>query len=495
MVFNSYEFLIFFPIVVSIYFICPKKIRYIWLLVASYYFYMSWNPKYAMLIGASTIITYFSGILIEKYPDRIKYKKCVVAVSFISNLSILVFFKYFDFLLRNINAVLNVINMDNISKPFDVLLPVGISFYTFQALGYTVDVYRKDISAEHNILKYALFVSFFPQLVAGPIERSKNLLRQINDVPLKGILDYKRITNGLIIMLWGMFQKMVIADRIAILVNQVFDSYYMYGSVILCLGAVGFAVQIFCDFSSYSTIAIGAAQVMGFTLMENFDAPYFSKSIKEFWRRWHISLSTWFRDYLYIPLGGSRCTKLRKNINLMVTFLVSGLWHGASYNFVAWGGIHGIYQIIGEGTKPLRNTVYGKLKVNTECFSWKLGQGIITFVFVDFAWIFFRCDSLSQTAGYIRRLFSRPDFWVFFDGSFYTLGLSRQEWNVLLFSLLVLVLVELAQYITNKRVDILLSGQNIWFRWGIIFVLLFCIYAFGIYGPNVTAETFIYFQF
>lgn len=265
-------------------------------------------------------------------------KKSVVAGSFLINLGILFFFKYFDFILDNLNNVLKGFNIEVLNKPFDIILPVGISFYTFQALSYTMDVYREEIKAEKNILKYALFVSFFPQLVAGPIERSKNLLMQINTVPLKKLLNYERIMSGLSTMLYGYFLKMVIADRIAVIVNTVYDQYYMFGSVELVFASICFAIQIYCDFSSYSMIAVGAAKVMGFDLMENFNTPYFASSIKDFWRRWHISLSTWFRDYLYIPLGGNRCSTVRKYFNLILTFLISGLWHGAQWHYILWGG-------------------------------------------------------------------------------------------------------------------------------------------------------------
>lgn len=323
--------------------------RYIWLLCASYYFYMSWNPKYALLIAFSTVVTYLSGLLIgiinenngdssSQLQKSVRLKKWVVAGSFTVNLAILFFFKYFDFALSNVNRILTAVGISMIEKPFDVLLPVGISFYTFQALSYTMDVYRGDVRAERNILKYALFVSFFPQLVAGPIERSKNLLSQVEKAHTFQLWNYNRIANGAVIMLWGYFQKMVIADRVALLVDTVYDKYWLYGSTALILASVLFAVQIYCDFASYSSIAIGAAEIMGFSLMENFDTPYFSRSVKEFWRRWHISLSSWFRDYLYIPLGGNRKGKVRKYINTMVVFLTSGLWHGASWNFVVWGG-------------------------------------------------------------------------------------------------------------------------------------------------------------
>ena len=492
MLFNSYDFMVFFPIVILIYFIVPRKARYIWLLIASYYFYMGWNPKYALLIAISTVITYMSGRLLDKAES---HRKWIVAGSFITNIGILVFFKYFDFLLGNLNAALAVIGATPIDKPFDVLLPVGISFYTFQALSYTMDVYRREIPAEKNILRYALFVSFFPQLVAGPIERSKNLLSQVAHVEEISLWDYERVTRGLMLMLWGLFQKMVIADRVAILVDTVYDSYWMYGSIELILATVLFAVQIYCDFSSYSTISIGAARVMGFQLMENFSTPYFARSIKEFWQRWHISLSTWFRDYLYIPLGGNRCSRLRRYFNLMVTFLVSGLWHGASWSFIAWGGLHGSYQIIGDILRPWKERLIKKYKIRSESFSYKLGQAFITFVLVDFAWIFFRMNSFRYSLQLIGRIFTEWDPWVLFDKSLYDLGLSQQEMSIAGFAVLILILIDLVRYLRGKALDEALAGQCLWFRWGALLFLLFYIIIFGIYGPTFEAKQFIYFQF
>lgn len=322
MQFNSIHFMMFFPIVLFIYFIIPGKVRKIWLLIASYYFYMSWNPKYAILIIVSTLLTYSSGILMEKYRNIGKY---ILTLCFISNLAILAVFKYGNFFIETLNRILQRCHISIIEQRFDFLLPVGISFYTFQALGYIIDVYRGDTKAEKNLLQYALFVSFFPQLVAGPIERSKNLLTQIQDIPAIKLGNAKRVTSGAILMIWGFFMKMVIADRIAIFVNAVFDGYFMFGSTELCLAAVGFAIQIYCDFGSYSLIAVGASKIMGIQLMENFDTPYFSVNIKDFWSRWHISLSTWFRDYLYIPLGGNRKGNFRKYLNKMLTFIISGL--------------------------------------------------------------------------------------------------------------------------------------------------------------------------
>ena len=343
MLFNSYEFLIFFPIVTLIYFLIPHKVRYIWLLITSYYFYMCWNVKYALILLLSTFITYISGLLIEEANEikskkiSIKWKNIFMFFCFIINLLILFLFKYFDFAVENINIILSNLGMKVLKPSFDVVLPVGISFYIFQALSYTVDVYRKDVQAEKNFFKYALFVSFFPQLVAGPIERSKNLLKQIHE---RHYFNAQRVKDGLLLMIWGGFQKIVVADRAAIVVDTIFNNFPKYGGMYIIVGALLFAIQIYCDFAGYSTIAIGVAKVMGFELMENFNAPYFSQSVSEFWRRWHISLSSWFRDYLYIPLGGNRKGKLRKYINLMIVFLVSGLWHGAEWSFVVWGALN-----------------------------------------------------------------------------------------------------------------------------------------------------------
>ena len=498
MLFNSYSFLVFFPIVVLIYFFIPKKARYIWLLIASYYFYMCWNATYALLIAFSTLTTYVCGVAVDFCNKNTKYsswKKGIVSLNVIINLFLLGFFKYFDFILENINAVLNQVNVTVIHSPFDIILPVGISFYTFQALGYSIDVYRGEIKAEKNFFKYALFVSFFPQLVAGPIERSKNLLQQIDSIEDIKVFNYRRICNGLILMLWGFFLKMVLADRIAVLVNTVFDKYYMYSSFELVVAAVGFAVQIYCDFSSYSTIACGAAEVMGFQLMENFESPYFSLSIKEFWRRWHISLSTWFKDYLYIPLGGNRCSKVRNNVNLMITFLVSGLWHGANWTFIAWGGIHGMYQVIGGFLAPIKEKFIHKAGIDRQKFSFKLGQCIINFILVDFAWIFFRANTITEAVEYIYRIFAKFNPWALFDGTLYTLGLDRPEMNICIFALVILFIVDVIKYKYKLRIDAFLEKECLWFRWSVIFALIFCVTILGKYGGSYDAQQFIYFQF
>ncbi|MCI9124618.1 MAG: MBOAT family protein [Eubacterium sp.] len=508
MLFNSLHFLIFFPVVVLLYFVIPRKVKYLWLLAASYYFYMGWNAKYALLIAFSTVVTWLSGLLFgmcqkpgQDGPEQKKEgrkKKWIVAASFLINLGILFFFKYFDFALDNLNFILSKIGIALVEKPFDVVLPVGISFYTFQALGYTMDVYREKIKPEKNLLKYALFVSFFPQLVAGPIERSQNLLGQIRQIGSNGfreLWDYDRIVSGLVLMLWGYFQKLVIADRLAVFVDEIFNSWYFYGTVELVLAAVAFSIQLYCDFASYSTIAIGAAKVMGFTLMENFDTPYFAKSIQEFWRRWHISLSTWFKDYLYIPLGGSRCGRLRRHINMMITFLVSGLWHGASWHFVVFGAIHGMYQVIGAETAEIRKKITDRLGVKRESFSFGLGQILVTYALTASSMIIFRASSLSQAFGIFKRIFTKPDPWALTDGSLFILGINYAQRDILAAALVIMLLVSILRYWKKETLDVFLAKQCLWFRWLVVLILVIFIFLFGVYGPGFDANQFIYFQF
>ena len=491
MLFNSYSFMIFFPIVLAIYFVIPKKARYMWLLLASYYFYMGWNVKYAALIAFSTIITYVCGRLLGKT----QHKKWVIGGCIGINLAILFFFKYFDFFMGSINQVLAKVGVSLLQTGFDIILPVGISFYTFQALGYIIDVYRGDIEPEKNFFRYALFVSFFPQLVAGPIERSKNLLKQVDHVEEIRLWNYKRIADGLTLMLWGYFLKMVIADRVAILVDTVYNQYWMYGSIEIILATFLFGVQIYCDFASYSQIAIGAAKVMGFELMENFNAPYLANSVKDFWRRWHISLSSWFKDYLYIPLGGNRCSRIKKYRNLMITFLVSGLWHGANWTFVIWGGLHGIYQIIGDVLRPVKEKLNQKLAVKTESFSYKFGQIAITYILVSFTWLFFRAESVTAAFDMIRSMFVKFNPWVLFDQSLYTLGLNVTEVHILLVAVVILILVDGVRFFKAQTIEKFLNEQCLYFRWGIIFFLVFYIFIFGSYGIGYSAQQFIYFQF
>lgn len=500
MQFNSIHFLVFFPIVLLVYFIVPKKLRYIWLLGASYYFYMSWNVEYAILIAFSTLVTYLCSIIIDQFSKedgkswRVM-RKLTLWLCIGVNLAILFMFKYLDFAIDNLNVIFDKVGISIIENNFDLLLPVGISFYTFQALGYVIDVYRKDVEAEYNLFKYALFVSFFPQLVAGPIERSGKLLNQIKNTDKIKIWNYEHIVKGFMIMMWGFFLKVVIADRAATVVNTVFDSYYAYGSFELVVGVVLFAVQIYCDFASYSTIAIGAAQIMGFELMDNFDTPYFAMSIKEFWRRWHISLSTWFRDYLYIPLGGNRKGKARKYLNTMIVFITSGLWHGASWTYIVWGGLHGMYQVIGDMTRPVKDKLTKKFNVRTQAASYKIVQMLTTFALTCVAWVFFRADSITVAAEYIARIFTHLNPWALTTGVIYNIGLDRQEMNILIIAMAVMLFVDYLKYKRNIRFENIADNQNFWVRGLIIFVLIFVVVIFGAYGYSYDAQQFIYFQF
>lgn len=490
MLFNSFPFLIFFPIVTLVYFLIPHKVRYIWLLACSYFFYMCWNPWYILLILFSTVVTFASGILIEKQSAD-KKKRIIVALSFVANLGMLALFKYYNFFVDNINWGLRLFGLNQSVRNRHIILPVGISFFSFQALSYTVDVYRGDIKPVKNFLKYALFVSFFPQLVAGPIERSGKLISQFEE---EHKWDYNRARDGLLLMLYGYFMKMVVADRIAIFVGTVYGDISTYGGWYLIVASMLFSIQIFCDFAGYSTIALGAARVLGFELTDNFNAPYFSKSIAEFWGRWHISLMNWFRDYIYIPLGGNRKGTVRKYVNVMVVFLISGFWHGASWAFILWGAINGIYQITGKVLTPLRNKVVSIFGLNRESFGHRFFKVVVTYLLVTFAWVFFRAGDTVTALLCVKSIFTANNPWVLFDNSLYELGLDWKNFQVMLLSIGILGIAEYCKYkgiIIRKN----LVNQNLWFRWLVYIVAIVAIFVFGIYGSAYDEAGFIYFQF
>lgn len=395
MLFNSLHFLAFFPIVCVIYFLLPSlKSRNIFLLVASYYFYMNWEPIYALLLLSSTLITYLAALGIAKYPEKNK-KRLYLIGSLVLNLGMLFLFKYYNFAAENLALLLSKLGIAIQMPKFGFLLPVGISFYIFQALGYSIDVYRGKTSAEKNFFTYALFVSFFPQLVAGPIERSTNLLPQFKKVHP---LSYENIMSGINLMLWGYFLKLVLADRCALYVDAVFNNVSHHNGGSFLLASLIFPFQIYGDFSGYSLIAIGAAKVMGFNLMENFKRPYFSTTVTEFWHRWHISLSTWFKDYVYIPLGGNRVSTPRCYFNIMATFIISGIWHGANWTFIVWGSIHGVLQCIEKWL--------GWNKLQSQWNMWKrFIHWILTFCVVCLAWVFFRANNMDDAITIIKGMF------------------------------------------------------------------------------------------
>ncbi|GHV74338.1 alginate O-acetyltransferase [Spirochaetia bacterium] len=403
--FNSWQFLVFFPVVAVGYFAITMRVRrvqpalsntlsQVFLLGVSLFFYACWNPVYLGLILFSVTVTWLSGILMAG--TALENRKIFLIASLVLNLGVLFFFKYYNFFAGTVNPFLNAMGTGAGLPAFNVLLPVGISFYTFQALGYSIDVYRGTVAAERNFVSYALFVTFFPQLVAGPIERTGNLLPQFK---ADHVFDYDRVTSGLKLAAWGMFKKVVIADRLAVYVNSVYGDPAVYPATALVLATFFFTFQIYCDFSGYSDLAIGTARVLGFNLMTNFRKPYFSKSISEFWRRWHISLSTWLKDYIYIPLGGNRKGAFRQKINLLITFLLSGLWHGAAWHFVIWGLFHGVYQVIERSIPERITAAFKKVPVVQVC---------VSFLLVCFAWIFFRANTMGDAFLIVRKLGDLP---------------------------------------------------------------------------------------
>ena len=498
MLFNSMDFLIFLPIVLVIYYIIPMKYKHIWLLISSYYFYMCWNAKYVLLIFVSTVITYLSGILIDKVEktwsdvDKLgKYKKLILAISFVSNLGILFYFKYINFTLDIVTRILSKVNISINVPVFDVILPVGISFYTFQALSYSVDVYRGEVAPEHDFFRYALFVSFFPQLVAGPIERSKNLLTQLRE-PRK--FDFGYAFDGILLMLWGFFLKIVLADRIAIFVDTVYGDCEHYQGIYLIVATVLFAVQIYCDFSGYSSIAMGTAKLLGIELMDNFNAPYLSTSVADFWRRWHISLTSWFKDYLYIPLGGSKKGSLRKYFNKMIVFMLSGLWHGAQLTFVVWGAINGLYQVIGEVLMPIRKKVSDIIGINRNSEGVYALSVLATFALVDFTWIFFRADSLGRAIYIIKSILNTENIWTLFDGSLYNCGLDEKNFRLMVIAVIILLIADILKR-KGIRVREIILRQDGYIKCLVVSFSILLIMVFGKYGPAYNAVNFIYFQF
>jgi len=479
MLFNSVAFLLFFPTVVIVYFALPHRLRNAWLLAASLFFYMYWRVSYGLLLLITAGIDYSAGLLMGKTQSN-HTRKILLGFSLISNLGILFFFKYFNFFNQTLRDLLQTWQI-SCSLPFsNFLLPVGISFYTFQSLSYTIDVYRRAIPVESCFSRFLLYVTFFPQLVAGPIERAKNLLPQLYK---KFEFDYDRVSQGLMLMAWGFFKKLVIADRLAIYVDTVYNHPQDFTGWPVWLATYFFALQIYCDFSGYSDIAIGAARVMGFSLMKNFRRPYYAKSIHEFWQRWHISLSTWFRDYLYIPLGGNRVRRTRWYYNLFVVFLVSGLWHGANWTFVIWGGLHGFYLLFSIWTAPWRQKIIKELSLERWPTLLKVVRIGITFHLVLFSWVFFRAASLADALTILHHM-------TVMTSMHQAVALGKVELMVAFIALLILEIVQLYQRHQDGWLH--LHHQPRWLRWCLYCGLLLMILLFG---QMATEQQFIYFQF
>lgn len=485
MLFNSAEFLIFFPIVVLIYFLVPHKYRYIWIFLTSYFFYMCWNPIYSLLLLGVTFLTYFSALFIGKANLHSKKKLLIITVA--TGIILLAVFKYALFIGKTIASALKIIHINADIPAVSIVIPVGISFYLFQSLGYVIDVYKGKIKAERNFILYAAYISFFPQLVAGPIERAEKLLPQFYE---QHKFEYDRVKNNLLLMLWGFFMKIVVADRIAIFVDTVYDNYTVYDGWLLILATLLFAFQIYCDFAGYSIIAKGAAGVMGFELMDNFSSPYCAVSVKEFWARWHISLTSWFRDYVYIPLGGNRKGTFRKYINTLVVFLLSGLWHGPSWSFVLWGFLNGTYIVAEDIIKKFTGT----LRICLPRVIKRIFGVIITFILVDFSWIFFRAPGLNSAVSILKGMLTFNHANALRDNTIHFYIMEIHTFRFMIFSIAVLLIVDIFHY-CGFHFRSYISQKNIIFRWLFYWLLIMIILIFGIWGPQFDKSAFIYFQF
>lgn len=489
MLFNSLEFVIFFPTVVAIYFLLPHRYRWVLLLIGSYYFYAAWKIEYTLLIFTSTLVDYFVGRRMAQ-TEQMGSRRAYLALSLLVNLGLLFGFKYFNFVNESVRTTLNLFNIFYNVPAFQVLLPVGISFYTFQTLSYTIDVYRGKLEPERHFGIYALYVSFFPQLVAGPIERATHLLPQFHR---QMTFNQARITSGLRLILWGLFKKVVIADRLAIYVNQVYNDPTEQGALTLLVASYFFAFQIYCDFSGYSDIAIGAARVMGFDLMENFRQPYMARSISSFWRRWHISLSTWFRDYVYIPLGGNRVPQWRWYSNLLIVFLVSGLWHGAAWHFVIWGALHGMLVVLEVALSGRTLWGMGWLRSNGPRRLPAVINIFATFHVVLITWIFFRANSLPDALLILARLFTvaGTNTWEALFAPWVAVGLDP-VWEMSL-SVGLIIVLELLQWLERwgQNVERTFVTYSRPVRWA---AYLFMAIATMNLGTSLDTP-FIYFQF
>jgi len=479
MLFNSIYYLIFFPVVTLLYFCLPHSYRWLLLLVASCVFYMTFIPVYILILFLTILIDYYASIYIEHATGTVR--KRLLNLSITSTCLVLFVFKYLGFFNNNLEVLAEFIGWNYPITALNIILPIGLSFHTFQSLSYVIEVYRGNQKPEKHIGIYSLYVMFYPQLVAGPIERPQNLLHQFHE---EKRFDYANVTAGLRLIVWGLFKKVVIADRLAIYVNTVYDEPTQFGGPVLVLATVAFAYQIYCDFSGYSDIAIGSARVMGFTLMKNFNAPYFSQSITEFWKRWHISLSTWFRDYLYVPLGGNRVSRWKFYRNILITFAVSGLWHGANWTYIIWGGLNGVYLIVGHLSVGWRVRFCELIGMSSHRMLLVGFRVVTTFTLICVAWVFFRSNSLSDAWHIITHLTSG------WGGVWQSVhAFSDLDVTVSIGAIVVLESVQWLQETPSRSNRLMLLP--VYFRWSVYYCLLASILVFGVFD----ATQFIYFQF
>ena len=479
MLFNSLEFAIFFPVVTALYFVLPHRWRVHLLLAASCCFYMAFIPVYILILFVTIGIDYCAGMWIEDADGR--RRKLLLWLSILSTCTVLFIFKYYNFGIDSFTGLANALGWHISHRAASIILPIGLSFHTFQSLSYVIEVYRGRQKAERNLIVYATYVMFFPQLVAGPIERPQNLLHQFRE---PHGFEYEQVTEGLKRMAWGFFKKLVVADRLALYVNDVYADPRSHNGLQLTIATVFFAWQIYCDFSGYSDIAIGAARILGFRLMENFNAPYYSRSTGEFWHRWHISLSTWFKDYVYIPMGGSRVPKFRHVINLLVTFAVSGLWHGANWTYVAWGALNGVYLVIGWLTASWRNEFFNAVGIGENTRVRRIIQWSTTLVLTCVAWILFRARNMADAWYVFTHLASGWNLHEIATAQFFLRQMPVAIGAILL--------LEIGQIATRRMPVMSLTGKlPMSARWAAYAAFVMTVLMLGIYRKT----QFIYFQF
>ncbi len=455
-------------------------------MVTSYYFYFCWDLKYVLLLFVITLLTYISARLIEGKRRRGILAGCAAGV-----LLILGILKYLGFVFHNVNLLLGMFNVPGALPAYSLAVPIGLSFYSLQALGYVIDVYRGKLKVEKNFIQYALYVAFFPTLLSGPIERGTNLLKQIR----KGtIFEYEEAKKGLLLMAYGYFEKLLIANRIGLLTQDIFLHYPSKTGAEIALGTVLYGIQIYADFAGYSNIAIGAAKVLGFRLKENFRQPYFAHSIRQFWQRWHISLSSWLRDYVYIPLGGSKKGKIRTCANLMVTFIISAVWHGAGWKYIAWGGLHGIYQVAGRLTDGVKGRIYQRFAVWRNHPLVSAFQVCVTFVLVDFAWLFFGAEGLQQAFWMVHRMLTQFRLGETLSRKLYLMGMEESRFGILILEILILFVIDLLH---EKGISVTgwLNKKSTVFRWSLYLSGILWLFIGIIYNYGQGAATFLYTQF
>lgn len=479
--------MISFAILLLVYYIVSIRTRKYLLLMANILFYLSFGVNATILIGLSVIVVYFLGVFLDIRKD----KKKLLVLSLVLMIGVLGVLKYSALIVSTLNFMIRLIGFTREINNVSLILPIGLSFYTFQATGYLIDVYRGSIKVERNFIKLAAFLTFFPSILSGPILRAEDILPQIEK---KSEIDYGKIKNGLLLFGYGVFQKLVVADRIGIIVDQAYGNYMAYKGFLVAIIAVLYSLQIYFDFAGYSNMAIGISGMLNISIKANFNTPYFSQSITEFWRRWHISLSSWLRDYIYIPLGGNRKGHFRKLVNIMIVFFVSGLWHGAAWRFVLWGCIHGLFQIVENLFQKPKEKLAMILHIDLNRKATKLISVVCTFFWVSLAWIFFRSEGIHQAIRFIANAFKEFNIWIFFDGTIYNIGLSQKEMLVLLVSLLICFVISICHYRGLNLIKII-NGQQMFIRWIVYLLLIFAILIYGIYGSNYNASDFIYFKF